>query len=76
MGPRNTIYDQNTFDKKSLSCPKCNWQGTGGQTHVADFYGIGKYQQVSCPKCGEYLGNLTRERSGGGRKISGPGPRG
>jgi hypothetical protein len=74
MGPRNTIYDQSTFDKKSLTCPKCNWHGTGGQTHVADFYGIGKYQQVSCPKCGEYLGNLPRERSGGGR-LSQSGPR-
>jgi hypothetical protein len=77
MEPRDIIYDQRTFDKKSVTCPKCNWHGTGDQTNVADFYGIGKFQQVSCPKCGEYLGNLSRDRSSGkgGERDSRRGPR-
>jgi len=70
MEARNTIYDQRTFDKKLVDCPKCGWQGTGGQTNIADFYGIGKFQQVSCPKCGEYLGNLSRDKSFGEGGIS------
>jgi predicted RNA-binding Zn-ribbon protein involved in translation (DUF1610 family) len=78
MEPENTIYDQGTFDKKSIDCPKCGWHGTGRQANVADFYGIGKFQQVSCPKCGEYLGNLSRNRSfgeGGSPRDADKGPR-
>jgi hypothetical protein len=67
MEPRDIVYDKRTFDKKPVTCPKCNWHGTGSEANVADFYGIGKFQQVSCPKCGEYLGNLARDSESGKR---------
>jgi len=66
MNSRDIIFDQRTFDRKSLTCPKCGWTGTGGQTHIADFYGIGKFKEVLCPKCDRHLGSLSRGHSNGG----------
>jgi predicted RNA-binding Zn-ribbon protein involved in translation (DUF1610 family) len=78
MDSRDNIFDQRTFDRKMFDCPKCGWHGTGGQANIADFYGIGKFQEVLCPKCGEHLGNLSKEHSygEGGSKLDsqiGPG---
>jgi hypothetical protein len=65
MEANEKIFDQRTFDEQPLSCPKCGWKGVGAEANIAAFYGIGKFQQVSCPNCDEYLGNLSKERSSG-----------
>lgn len=65
MEANEKIFDQRTFDDQPLQCPKCGWKGKGLDAHVAGFYGMGKFQQVSCPKCDEYLGNLSRDHSFG-----------
>jgi len=69
MNAKDIIYDQRTFDDKHLTCPRCGWDGTGSETHVAGFYGISKFKEVLCPKCSEYLGNLPRDRSYGEGKL-------
>lgn len=63
MNPKEKIYNQHTFDEEHLICPHCGWDGKGTEAYVAGFYGISKYKEVLCPKCSEYLGNLSRERS-------------
>ena len=65
MNAKDKIYDQRTFDEEHLICPKCGWNGVGSEAHVAGFYGIGKFKEVLCPQCNEYLGNLSREHSFG-----------
>lgn len=65
MEANEKIFDQRTFDELPLTCPKCGWKGTGAEANVAGFYGFGKFQQVSCPSCDEYLGNLSRDNSFG-----------
>jgi len=35
----------------------------GTDANVADFYGIGKFKEVTCPNCDEYLGSLPRDNS-------------
>ena len=70
METNEKIFDQRSFDEQSLSCPKCGWKGTGADAHVASFYGIGKFQQVSCPKCDEYLGNLSKDHFMGEGKTN------
>ena len=76
MNAKDKIYDERTFDDEQLSCPKCGWNGKGDQAHVAGFYGIGKFKEVLCPNCNEYLGNILRERSrnenAGRRSQNGP----
>ena len=59
------IFDARTFEEEQLVCPKCGWHGKGYDANVADFYGIGKYQQASCPKCDQVLGSISRDRSFG-----------
>ena len=66
MNAKHKIYDPATFDEEHLTCPKCGWDGSGSEAHVAGFYGIGKFKEVLCPKCSEYLGNLSRDRFLGG----------
>jgi hypothetical protein len=63
MQTSERVFDKRTFDKEQLTCPKCGWNGPGAKATVIDFYGIGKMQQVTCPECDEYLGNLSRESS-------------
>jgi hypothetical protein len=65
MKANEQVFDQRTFDDQPLTCPKCGWTGTGADANIAEFYGIGKFKQVSCPKCDEYLGNLSKEKSFG-----------
>lgn len=65
MDAKDKIYDPRTFDDEFLTCPKCGWDGRGTEAHVAGFYGIGRFKEVLCPKCSEYLGNLSREHSYG-----------
>lgn len=67
MKAAEKVFDPGTFDERSFTCPSCGWTGKGEDTNVADFYGLSKYKQVSCPRCDEYLGNLSREASPGGR---------
>ena len=67
MNAKDIIYQERTFDDEQLNCPKCGWNGTGDQAHVAGFYGIGKHKEVLCPNCNEYLGNILRENSSGER---------
>lgn len=69
MDAREKIYDQRTFDDEHLTCPKCGWDGIGVEAHVAGFYGIGRFKEVLCPQCNEYLGNLSRESLGGGSTL-------
>jgi DNA-directed RNA polymerase subunit RPC12/RpoP len=69
MNPKEKIYNQHTFDEEHITCPHCGWDGTGVETYVAGFYGISKYKEVLCPKCNEYLGNLSRERSFGDDRL-------
>ena len=63
MEAKDRIFDEQSFDGQSVECPKCGWKGVGAGTIVADFYGLGKFKQVSCPKCQEYLGNLSNDSS-------------
>ena len=76
MNAKDKIYDERTFDDEQLICPKCGWNGKGDQALVAGFYGIGKFKEVLCPSCNEYLGNILRERSrnenAGRRSQNGP----
>jgi len=65
MKASEIIFDQRTFDDHPLTCPKCGWRGVGSDAIVVDFYGIGKFKEVTCPNCDEYLGNLSRENSSG-----------
>ena len=65
MKANEKIFDHGTFDDQVLTCPKCGWKGTGTNANVADFYGIGKFKEVTCPNCDEFLGNLPRENSFG-----------
>ena len=65
MNARDKIYDPRTFEDERLNCPKCGWDGRGDETHVAGFYGIGKFKEILCPHCNEYLGNLLRNHTGG-----------
>ena len=65
MNAKDKIYHERTFDDEQLTCPKCGWNGTGDRAHVAGFYGIGKFKEVMCPSCHEYLGNILREQSNG-----------
>lgn len=65
MNPGERVFDQRNFDDELLQCPKCGWSGSGSEAHIADFYGIGRFKQVSCPNCQEYLGNLSRDNSFG-----------
>jgi ribosomal protein S27AE len=70
MDAKDKIYDQRTFDEEHLTCPRCGWNGSGSEAHVAGFYGISKFKEVLCPKCSEYLGNLSRDQSlGSGDKL-------
>jgi len=69
MNPKEKIYNQRTFDEEHIKCPHCGWDGTGADTYVAGFYGISKYKEVLCPKCNEYLGNLSREHSFGDDRL-------
>ncbi|HET9825539.1 MAG TPA: hypothetical protein VFP87_09395 [Chitinophagaceae bacterium] len=76
MNPKEKIYDQRTFDDEHLICPRCGWDGDGAEAYVAGFYGISKFKEVLCPKCSEYLGNLSRERTFGEDRLDsqiGPG---
>jgi hypothetical protein len=66
MKAKDIIYKEQTFDEEQLNCPNCGWNGQGDQAHVAGFYGIGKFKEVLCPNCSEYLGNILRENSNGG----------
>jgi len=66
MDAKDKIYDQRTFDDEPLSCPHCGWNGTGLDAHVAGFYGLGKFKEVLCPMCNEYLGNLSRDQGQSG----------
>jgi hypothetical protein len=78
MDAKDKIYDQQTFDDESLTCPHCGWTGTGLEAHIAGFYGLSKFKEVLCPRCNEYLGNLSRDRSygeGGNSPDSQTGPR-
>ena len=71
MKANEIVFDRRSFGDQPLECPKCGWKGTGAEAHVADFYGIGKFSQVSCPECQEYLGNLSNDNSfAQGGKIS------
>lgn len=63
MKVNEKIFDQVTFDDQELTCPKCGWKGLGTDANVADFYGIGKFKEVSCPNCDEFLGSLPRDNS-------------
>jgi hypothetical protein len=76
MNAKDKIYHERTFDDERLNCPQCGWNGTGDQAHVAGFYGIGKFKEVLCPHCSEYLGNILRERfdNGNGQLDSQTGP--
>ena len=76
MDAKDRIYNERTFDDEQLACPKCGWNGTGDQAHVAGFYGIGKFKEVLCPNCNEYLGNILRQdsKSGSGQLGSQTGP--
>jgi ribosomal protein S27AE len=65
MNAKDKIYNERTFDDEKLTCPKCGWNGTGDQAHVAGFYGIGKFKEALCPHCSEYLGNILREQFNG-----------
>lgn len=65
MNAKDKIYQERTFDDEKLTCPKCDWNGTGDQAHIAGFYGIGKFKEVLCPGCSEYLGNILREQFNG-----------
>jgi len=65
MNAKDKIYRERTFSDEQLTCPKCGWNGTGDQALVADFYDIGKFKEVLCPSCNEYLGNILREQSKG-----------
>jgi DNA-directed RNA polymerase subunit RPC12/RpoP len=69
MNAKEKIYAQNSFDDEHIKCPHCGWDGTGAETYVAGFYGISKYKEVLCPKCNEYLGNLSRERTFGDDRL-------
>lgn len=73
MKPNEIVFDQRTFDDQPLTCPKCGWKGIGSETHILDFYGIGKFKEVTCPKCDEYLGNLSRENLPGESGRTDPG---
>lgn len=52
------VYSETSFDELTLTCPSCNWNGTGYGVNIIDFYGMSKLKEVRCPKCDQFLGNL------------------
>lgn len=54
-------YHEADFAKQSLTCPNCNWKGTGSDAVIIDFYGVAKTQEVHCPECDETIGIIVKE---------------
>ncbi len=73
MESNNQVFEQRSFNEQQITCARCGWRGSGTQTHVAEFYGIGNFKEVLCPKCDSHIGNLSRERSAGQGRRGDPG---
>lgn len=62
MERSENVFDQANFDSQKLTCSRCGWNGEGVDAKVADFYGIGKFKEVTCPECDARIGSIARER--------------
>ena len=54
-------YQEDSFARQTLSCPACQWKGTGADAVVIDLYGIVKAKEVHCPNCDEKIGILVKD---------------
>ena len=54
------IFNAREFDDQTLQCTHCQWQGIGRDAIIIDLYGITDYQEVHCPSCDAFLGNLKK----------------
>lgn len=46
------------FEKKEISCPKCNWKGLGSELNIEDCSEEHLIIDFSCPKCFEHIGYI------------------
>ena len=53
------FWDAN-FDEQNISCDNCQWQGTGSDAIVIDFYGVVSDKEIHCPNCDRRLGILKK----------------
>jgi hypothetical protein len=65
------VFNEREFDDQTLQCTHCQWQGKGSDAVIIDLYGITDYQEVHCPSCDAFLGNLKKSDSSGG-ETAGP----
>ena len=70
MEANNQVYDQRVFNDQQISCSKCGWSGTGAESHVSEFFGIGNSKEVLCPLCDGHIGQITRGISNNERPRS------
>ncbi|HEX6333962.1 MAG TPA: hypothetical protein VFZ78_07030 [Flavisolibacter sp.] len=61
------VFQERDFPDTSLKCDACGWSGKGNESHIIDFYGVSAVQQVECPECKNYLGDLKADDNGRGR---------
>jgi hypothetical protein len=66
-------FVQGSFSEQPLQCSNCNWQGTGAEAIVIDFYGVTKNREVHCPQCDEPLGLLRQDNNSRGEDAAGTG---
>lgn len=45
------IYNYYTYKSKTVTCPKCNWEGLGSDTFLSDLSEIHTFRDIECPKC-------------------------
>jgi len=57
-GMDRKIFRDAGFEEEPVSCPVCNWRGSGDEAVVIDFYGVSKTQEVRCPECDNIIGGL------------------
>ena len=63
------VFNERDFEDQTLQCSKCQWQGRGSEAIIIDLYGLTEFQEVHCPSCDTFLGNLKKSDAAGGKNA-------
>jgi len=59
------VLDDADQNAQQVECHHCHWQGPSSELERGDYFPLGDFTEVFCPRCNKYLGFIQHTSDSG-----------
>jgi len=59
------VLEEADHNAQHVECHRCHWQGSSSELHRGEYFPLGDFTEIFCPRCNKYLGFIQHAPGAG-----------